>query len=183
MRTLIGILIFLSFVMVMGCSESRYYLSSDTSYIPTYLPNENCKLVSFKPGLEPEGFNGIKWETELSALNGMKVYRKDPSHGGINFYLRTDDGYKLKNGKLIPIQYGFWRGKFYAGIVITEQTTDWGALKESVFDKFGEGTKPFNNKEEYLWIGKDATMELRYDAYMRTGTYYIRSHTMEKQMN
>lgn len=183
MKTLIGILISLSLVMVMGCSESRYYLSSDTSYIPTYLPNESCKLVSFKPGLEPAGFNGIKWETELSTLKEMKLYRKDSSHGGIDFYLKAGDGYKLKNGKLIPIQYGFWRGKFYIGMLITEQASEWGPLKESVFEKFGVGAKPFSNQEEYLWIGKDATMGLRYDGYSKTGTYYIRANSMEKQMN
>jgi hypothetical protein len=183
MKTLIGILVSFSLVMVVGCSESRYYLSSDTSYIPTYLPNENCKLVSFKPGSEPAGFNGIKWATELSALEGMKPYRRDSSHGGIDFYLRAGDGYKLRNGKPIPIQYGFWRGKFYVGMVMTEQTSDWDPLKESVFEKFGVGAKPFSNQEEYLWIGKDATMGLRYDRYSRTGTYYIRSHSMEKQMD
>jgi hypothetical protein len=183
MKKLIGILISFSLVIAMGCTEMRYYSSSDPNYIPVYLPNENCKLVSFKPGFEPEGFNGIKWETELSTLREMKLYRKDSSHGGIDFYLKAGDGYKLKNGKLIPIQYGFWRGKFYVGMVIMEQASDWGALKESVFEKFGPGAKPFSNIEEYLWIGKNATMALRYDGYLRTGTYYIRSHSMEKQMN
>jgi len=183
MKTLIGILISLSLLVVMGCTESRYYLSSDTSYIPTYTPNENCKLVSFKPGLEPQGFNGIKWGTELASLKEMKHYRQDKTHGGIDFYLKTGDEYKLKNGKPIPVQYGFWRGKFYVGMVVTEQASDWDLLKESVFEKFGVGAKPFSNQEEYLWIGKDATMALRYDAYARTGTYYIRFHSMEKQMD
>jgi len=182
MKTLIGILISLSLLMVMGCAESRYYLSSDTSYIPTYIPNENCKLVSFKPGLEPQGVNGVKWGAELASLNEMKPYRKDATHGGIDFYLRTDDGYKLKNGKPIRIQYGFWRGKFYVGMVVTEDASDWEPLKETVFEKFGVGAKPFVNQEEYLWVGKDATMGLRYDAYAKTGTLYMRSHTMEKQM-
>ena len=183
MKRLIGILISFSLVIAMGCTEMRYYSSSDPSYIPVYLPNENCKLVSFKPGFEPDGFNGIKWETELSTLREMKLYRKDSSHGGIDFYLKAGDGYKLKNGKLIPIQYGFWRGKFYVGVVITEQASDWGALKESVFEKFGPGAKPFSNIEEYLWIGKNATMALRYDGYLRKGNYYIQYHSMEKQIN
>ncbi len=174
MKRLIGILISLSVVMTMGCAGN--------TPIPTYTPNENCKLVGFKPGLEPGGFNGIKWETELSTLKEMKSYRKDSSHGGIYFYLRAGDGFKLKNGKLIPIQYGFWREKFYIGLVMTDEISDWGPLKESVFEKFGAGAKPFSNKEEYLWIGKDATMALRYDEILKKGTYYIRSHSMEKQM-
>jgi hypothetical protein len=181
MKTLIGILVCFSLVMGMGCTASRYYLSSDTSYIPSYTPNENCKLVGFKPGLEPAGFNGVKWETELATLGEMKLYRKD--YGDINFYLRTGDAYKLRNGKLVPIYYGFRKDKFYVGVVKTEQVSDWEALKESVFEKYGVGAKPFNNQEEYLWIGKDVTMSLRYDRYSKGGLYYIRSHTMEKQMN
>lgn len=182
MKTLVSILIAFSLVVVMGCSETRHHVGSDRTYVPTYIPNENCKLVGFKPGLEPQGFSGIKWGTELATLKEMKAHRKDTSHGGIDFYLRTGDGYKLKNGKPVPIQYGFWRGKFYVGMVFTEKPSDWDPLKESVFEKFGVGAKPFINQEEYLWIGKDATMGLRYDANLRLGTYYIRSHSMEKQM-
>jgi hypothetical protein len=65
---------------------------------------------------------------------------------------------------------------------MTEQGSDWEALKESVFEKYGVGAKPFTNKEEYLWIGRDATMALRYDEILKKGTYYVRSHSMEKQM-
>jgi len=174
MKRLIGILISFSVVTAMGCAGN--------TPTPVYTPNENCRLVGFKPGLEPGGVNGIKWEAEVSTLQGMKSYRTDSSHGGINFYLRAGDGYKLRSGKLIPIQYGFWRGKFYIGLAMIEQVSDWDALKQSVFEKFGAGAKPFSNKEEYLWIGKDVTMALRYDENLRKGTYYVRFHSMEKQM-
>jgi len=182
MKKLIGILISFSLVMAMSCTEMRYYSSSDPSYIPVYLPNEDCKLVNFRPGLEPEGFNGIKWETELSTLKEMKPYRKDLSHGGIDFYLKAGDGYKLKNGKLIPIQYGFWRGKFYVGMVITKGVTDWDALREAVFREFGEGSKSFSNREEYLWLGNNTVMALRYSEFSKTGIFYIRSNSMSRQM-
>jgi hypothetical protein len=174
MKRFMGTLISFALVIAMGCAS---YTPA-----PVYTPNENCKLVGFKPGLEPRGVNGIHWETDVATLNEMKSYRKDSSHGGIHFYLRAGDGYRLRSGKVIPIQYGFWRGKFYIGMVMTEHVLDWDALKDSVFEKFGVGAKPFSNKEEYLWIGKDVTMALRYDENSRRGTYYIRSHSMEKQM-
>ena len=174
MKILIGILLSFSLLMAMGCSAWK---------LPVYTPNENCKLVGFRPGLEPQGFNGIKWETELSTLGQMKHYRKESVHGGIDFYLRAGDGYKLKNGKVLRIEYGFWREKFYIGQVQTKKASDWDALKESVFEKFGVGAKPFTNLEEYLWQGKNATMQLRFDPLLEMGTYYIKSHSMEKQMN
>jgi len=65
---------------------------------------------------------------------------------------------------------------------MTEQVSDWEASKQSVFEKFGVGAKPFINKEEYLWVGKEVTMALRYDEDSKKGTYYVRSHSMEKKM-
>jgi len=174
MKTLIGILLSFCLVMAMGCSAWQ---------LPVYTPNENCKPVGFKPGLEPQGYNGIKWETQLSTLDKMKFYRKESAHGGIDFYLRAGDGYKLKDGKVLPIQYGFWREKFYVAVVMTEKASDWDALKESVFEKYGAGAKPFTNQEQYLWTGKNATMALRFDTLIKMGTYYVRNHSMEKQMN
>ena len=182
MKKLIGILISFSLLMILGCAESRYFLSSDPTYIPVYVPNENCKLVSFKPGLEPEGFNSVKWETKLSSLEGMKLYRKDQSYGGMEFYLKEGDTFKLGNGKLTPVQYGFWREKFYVGIVTTQGLADWNALKEAVFNKYGEGAKPFINKEEYLWVGNRAVMALRYTDFLKEGIFYIKSDSMAKQI-
>jgi hypothetical protein len=176
MKRLISILILFFLAMATGCA----HYAQD---IPCYLPNENCKFVSFKQGSEPEGFNGIKWETELSTLQGMKYHRKDLSYGGIDFYFRTGDEYRLKNGKLLPIRYGFWKGKFYVVAVVMEQVSDFEALKEFVFEKYGVGAKPFSNREEYLWVGKSATMALRYDEHLGMGVYYIRSHSIEEQMN
>jgi hypothetical protein len=159
--------------MIIGCAPI---------IIPDYLPNKEAKLVGFKPGSEPEGFNSIKWETKLSTLEGLKHCRTDVSCGGIEFYLKEGDAYKLGNGKALPVQYGFWRGKFYVGMVTTKNLSDWNALKEAVFNKFGVGTKPFVNKDEYLWVGENAIMALQYNEILKIGTFYIRSDSMAKQM-
>ena len=174
MKRLIGIWIFFSLVMAMGCASTTPV---------AYSPNENCKLVTFKPGLEPEGINGIKWETKLSTLEGMKFHKKDASYGGMEYYVREGDTVKLENGKLAPIQYGFWREKFYIGIVTTRNLADWEALKEAVFKKYGVGAKPFTNKEEYLWMGKKAVMALRYTDFLKEGIFYIKSDSMAKQIH
>ena len=183
MKRMIGILISFSLVMVMGCPQFNANFLGGKTDIPAYEPNENCKLVGFKPGSEPNGFNGIKWETKLSTLEGMKQNRKDNSYGGVYFYVREKDTFKLGNGKLESIEYGFWEGKFYTGMVITEGLENFNAVKEAVFAKFGQGAKPFKNKEEYLWIGKDAVMSVRYDDFSKVGTFYVKSDSMAKQMN
>jgi hypothetical protein len=184
MKRILGILISFSVVMVTGCGSLGGFGSNSSAQkadIPVYVPNEKARLVRFS-GSEPEGFNGIKWETKLSTVAGMKHYRTDQSAGGIEFYLKKGDGFQLGNGKPAPVQYGFWREKFYVGMVTTGGLTDWNSLKETVFSKFGVGAKPFSNKEEYLWVGKVAVMALRYDENSKRGTFYIRSESMEKQM-
>jgi hypothetical protein len=182
MKKLFGMLILMSLVMLTGCPQFRSNFLGEEFPIPTYLPNENCKVVAFSPGQEPEGFNGIKWDTNVSSLAGMKPYRKDASHGGIDFYLKEKENFKLGNGTFQTIQYGFWRGRFYTGVVTIEGIANFNSLKEGVFSKFGQGAKPFRNKEEYLWVGKDAVMSLRYDEFTKSGIFYIRSDTMAKKM-
>ena len=94
MKKLMIILCAFSLVGVLGCATSK-------NDCPVYVTNPNCKLVSFKAGSEPDGYNGIKWETQLSALERMKHTRTDPNHGGIEFYVRQSDTFKLENGKHI----------------------------------------------------------------------------------
>jgi len=170
--------IFLSIFLIgslFGCATQHHKHSVS-------LPDENAKLVSFKPGSEPDGFGGIKWETELSTLDGMIHYRRDPSHGGIEFYTKERNTLKLGKGKFRTIQYGFWKGKFYVGMITTQGLSNWNALKEAVIDKYGEGARLFSNKEEFLWVGKDAVMALRYDEISKKGVYYIRSDSMKERM-
>jgi len=97
MKKLVIILFAFSLLVVLGCATSK-------NECPVYVANPNCKLVSFKPGSEPEGYNGIKWETKLSALERMKHIRTDPTHGGIEFYVRQGDTFKLENEKHKPVQ-------------------------------------------------------------------------------
>jgi hypothetical protein len=175
------ILISFCFAMTLGCSSVLVGDTTSGDKVSVYIPNEGARLVSFYGG-DPEGFDGIKWETKLSTLERMKHYRTDPSHGGIEFYLKEGEGFRLGNGKLAPIQYGFLKEKFYVGMVTTEGTTDWNALKEVVFNKFGVGAKAFMNREEYLWIGRNAVMALRYDEISKNGLLYIRCDSMRNRM-
>ncbi len=175
MKRTLSLLIPIFLVVFTGCSLFEFSN-------PNYVPNTNARMVTFN-GPEPGGFNGVKWETNLSAVGTMKHLRTDPSHGGIDFYNKERDTFPLGNGKAVPIQYGFWKEKFYVGMVNTEGLADWNALKTTVFSKYGVGAKPFLNKEEYLWVGKVAIMALRFDESSKVGTLYIRSEAMTRQMD
>lgn len=175
MKKLMVILCAFALAAVFGCATSK-------NECPTYVRNPNCKLVSFMVGSEPEDYNGIKWEAELSTLEGMKHTRTDPHRGGIEFYVREGDTFTLENGKQKLVQYGFWKDKFYVAVVNTKGPEEFSALRDAVFKRFGVGAKPFTNREEYLWEGKNLVMSLNYDENSKFGELTIRSESMSKKM-
>ncbi len=178
MKKLIGMLISFSFLFAAGCGMG---ISTRTDIIPVYTPNEQARMVSFLGG-DPEGFNGIKWGTELSSLEGMKPYGKRRERGMVRIYAKEGDVLKIANGKLGTPHYGFLNGKFFIGMVTTKGLSDWNALKQAVFNKYGVGAKPFSNREDYLWVGKDATGALRLDQFTEEGDFYVRYEPIAKQM-
>ena len=145
-------------------------------------PDESARLVIFPPGSEPYGIGGITWGTDISTLQGMEHYRTDKSHGGIEFYVRRGEALRIGGETFDKVQYGFWRGKFYVGMIKTDGPARWDALKKAIFKHYGEGAKPFKNREEYLWTGENVIMALRYDEDIRRGVFYIRSNAISNQM-
>jgi len=160
---------------VMGCAADKI------NYQLPYL-NDNAKLTGFSSGAEPYGFGGIEWGTELSTLKGLKYHRTDTSHGGIDFYLRKGELLKIGGEVFDKVQYGFWNGKFYVGMIKTDGPTRWNVLKNAILTHYGEGTKPFRNREEYLWSGENVIMALRYNPESEMGLFYIRSESLRKKM-
>jgi hypothetical protein len=149
--------------------------ASDRDIFHCNYPNENAKLVGFQSGSDPHGFGGIEWETDVSTLKGLELYRKDKSHGGIVFYIKKKgEALRIGGESFENAQYGFWNGKFYVGMIETDGLARWNILKKAIFNHYGEGAKVFKNMEDYLWNGEDVIMALRYNDYLKTGIFYIR---------
>ncbi len=144
-------------------------------------PNENTERVSFQPGSEPYGLGGIPWRTDISTLQGMEHYRTDTSYGGIEFYIRKGEALRIGGETFQKVQYGFFGGKFYVGMIKTDGVAHWNALKKAIFKHYGEGAKLLKNREEYLWTGEGVIMALRYDEDMKMGLFYIRSESIRDQ--
>jgi hypothetical protein len=163
-------------LVITGCGETNVFRLGDTG-VSNYVRDERAHPVTFA-GTEPQGFKSLEWKTKLSACAGMKYLRSDPTYGGIDFYSRGGDEYNLGNGRSLPVQYGFWKGQFYVAMLVTQGQEDWNALRSAVFQNYGLGAKPFVNKEEYLWEGKQVRMALGYNELSRTGTFYVRSEAV-----
>ena len=114
-------------LIVIGC-----IVLSGLAFVDTNVPS------NFKPGSEPDGFRGIKWETDISTLPDMKYFKTDPSFGGMKGYIRKGDKLQIGAAKLKRIEYDFWHGKFLGVLISTKGHTNWYSLKDAVFEKFGK---------------------------------------------
>lgn len=119
-------------------------------------------LNHFKPGAEPDGFEGIKWGTDLSTLKNMKLSRVDPSYGGIDIYLRLGEGARIGKLELRNVEYLFWKGKLSGVSFIAEGASESESLKEAIFEVFGKGSKPNRGQEYFVWDGESTLMALEF---------------------
>jgi len=144
----------------------------------------NLGSANYKPGSEPDGFRGIKWGTDISTLSDMEYFRTDPGYGGIKVYTRKNEDLHLGAAKLKIIGYNFWRGKFCSVQVITKSWTNWDALKDAVFEKFGIGRGFQDNKsiEYYYWMGDITGMSLEYNKVSEKGILFMCSEELNKQI-
>jgi len=86
----------------------------------------------------------------------MKPYRKEPSYGGIEYYVKAKDVFKLGNGKLVTPQYGFLKENSTLGWLLRKVSLT-GMVLRMCLQSIWTGGETFTNAEEYLWVGKNAT--------------------------
>jgi hypothetical protein len=123
---------------------------------------------------EADGFRGLKWGTEFSAIEGEMTYsRTDSSYGGVKMYKRKGDGLTIGGAELKSIEYGFWRNRLCSVMITLEGSGNFSSLKDAVFLKFGEGRKPNQFMEEYLWGGEVTGMTLEYSVVTNQGHLFM----------
>lgn len=138
-------------------------------------------IIPLKVSAETDGFRGIKWGTDISTLKDMRYIRTDPSYGGIKLYSRNGDELKIGGAVLESIEYGFWQGKFSNLLIEFKGFTNYSALKDATFEKFGAGHKPNKFMEEYYWFGEITVMSIYYSEISSEGHLYMHSEEITKQ--
>ena len=139
-------------------------------------------LNNFNTRSEPEGFGDIKWGTDLSTLRNMKFSRVDPSYGGTKIYIRTGVAPQIGEVELKNIEYLFWKGKFNGVSIIMEGISEYKPFKETLFQVFGEGSKPHLDQEYYVWDGEVTLMALEYNPVGERVLFWMMGKTILKQM-
>jgi hypothetical protein len=127
-------------------------------------------LSSFSFQNEPDAFRGIKWESSVKGLRGMKLVEND--HKDTKFYIRKVDKLIIGKAGLKSIAYGFYKDRFYFVYIRFNSDTNFSSIKEALFEQYGPGIQSDKSKEEYIWAGKDVNISLQYNEVSQRGKVY-----------
>ena len=132
----------------------------------------------FKPNSEPDGFAGIKWDTEFSEVKSDMVESRstsNPTEPDVKikiYYTKKGDSLKMGAAQLDQIEYVFWRRKFAEVRISTSGPENFNGLKQVLFERYGTVDK---SQGAYSWDGSVTRITLRYDEPTRTTLLSIAS--------
>lgn len=128
---------------------------------------------SFKPGSEPDGFRGMKWQTDIATLDPLHTMEVIAIVGPFVYYKKNKEDLYLVTVKLDDIIYEFWNGKFSGVIIKVRGENQFQILKEYVFARFGPGQRSKAleqlNVQDFYYNGVKTRMYLKYSDIDRTG--------------
>ena len=128
---------------------------------------------SFKPGSEPDGFRGLKWQTDIATLDPLHTMEVIEIFGPFVYYKKNKEDLYLVTVKLNNIIYEFWNGKFSGVMIKVKGSNQFQILKEYVFARFGPGQRSKVleqlNVEDFYYNGIKTRMYLKYSDIDRTG--------------
>ena len=128
---------------------------------------------SFKPGSEPDGFRGLKWQTDIATLDPLHTMEVIEIFGPFVYYKKNKEDLQLVTVKLNNIIYEFWNGKFSGVIIKVKGNDQFQILKEYVFARFGPGQRSKVleqlNVQDFYYNGIKTRMYLKYSDIDYTG--------------
>jgi len=128
---------------------------------------------SFKPGSEPDGFRGLKWQTDIATLDPLHTMEVIEIFGPFVYYKKNKEDLYLVTVKLDNIIYEFWNGKFSGVMIKVKGSNQFQILKEYVFARFGPGQRSKVleqlNVQDFYYNGLKTRMYLKYSDIDRTG--------------
>jgi hypothetical protein len=128
---------------------------------------------SFKPGSEPDGFRGIKWQTDIATLDPLHTMEVIEILGPFVYYKKNKEDLHLVTVKLDDIIYEFWNGKFSGVMIKVRGNNQFQILKDYVSARFGPGQRSKvleqMNAQDFYYNGIKTRMYLKFSDIDRTG--------------
>lgn len=131
--------------------------------------------------LQEDGFCDLKWGVEVSSIDGLEKKQTVSGLDDVIEYARPKDILKIGDAMLTSIIYSFWRDRLFTVTIWTEDYPNYTALRDKVFEKFGEGRQTDQSCERYLWLDKSTDMMLQYNKDSRHGMLWLRCSEMNRK--
>ena len=105
---------------------------------------------------EPENFRGVKWGAEVSTVPHLNQIA---SEGDLVFYEKSDDQLQIEEVRLEQVIYGFYKGRFYIGMVYFP-AAGFERMQELMTRKLGQPAKPDNTPSKLIWDSANVSVLL-----------------------
>ena len=132
--------------------------------------------------LRKDGFGDLKWATRLSHVKGLEIKQTDSGLKDVIEYVRPQDALKLGDATLQSVVYAFWRDKLYTVTIWTQGQENYDALRDTVFNQFGKGTRIDGSSEKYLWSDAATDVMLKYAIDGQYGMLWMRCKELDRKL-
>ena len=132
--------------------------------------------------LRKDGFADLKWGTRLAHIRGLEIKQTDSGLNDVIEYVRPQDALKLGDATLQSVVYAFWRDKLYTVTIWTQGQENYDALRDTVFNQFGKGTRIDGSSEKYLWSDTATDVMLKYAIDGQYGMLWMRCKELDRKL-
>jgi hypothetical protein len=105
---------------------------------------------------QPDDFRGIRWEAQASSVSGLNQIAGE---GNLALYEKSDDLLQMGEVRLEQVIYGFYKGRFYMGMVYFP-ANGFKRIEEMLTRQLGQPAKPDNTPSKLIWDGDTVSVLL-----------------------
>jgi len=128
---------------------------------------------TFKPGTEPDGFRGLRWQTDVATLDPFRTMEVIEIIGPFTYYKKNKEDLRYGAAELENIIYEFWNGKFSGVMLRVKGERQFQKLRDYCVARFGPGQRSDTyarlNVQDFFYNGVRTRMYLKYSDFDRTG--------------
>lgn len=173
-------LMLLGFLTTVGCSSGSRTEPSGESVIPsasvgkepldeagTVEPPDFASVGQTLPSVLLEDvstkFRGMPWGAHIDEVPDMELV--DGHLASLAVYGRKGDSAEVGRSR-----YYFYEGRFFWGETITTGSADFQTLKDALVERYGEGDKPNESHDQWMWDKGDVSLALEYNRTLEEST-------------
>jgi hypothetical protein len=127
---------------------------------------------------EPDGFRGIEWAANISALTDMLIVESGKDS---EYYCRKNDKMKIGDADIDQISYGFYKNRFYVVLVEYHGFLNFTKLKTILLEQYGKPDQPNRLMENYFWFGGTVDIYFDYNEIFKKGYIYYSFRPIQQE--